>query len=96
MAGVVPGGSACAIMLAMEAGRHPGGRQSRMRPGLELLVRELANLPADERREVVIAAEEEAATRKPTLPWESWEAAGAAVTFGGDAVEDCDRLYDGT
>jgi hypothetical protein len=63
---------------------------------LESLVSQLANLPADERREVVIAAEETAAVRKPILPWESWEAARAVVSFGGDAVEDCDRLYDGT
>ncbi len=89
-------GSTCAIMWVMEARGQSGGRRSRLRPGLESLVSQLASLPPDERREVVIAAEQTATARKPTLPWESWEAARAVVTFGGDAVEDCDRLYDGT
>ena len=41
------------------------------------------------------AAEETAAVAHPTLSWEAWEAARGVVHFGGDAVEDCDRLYDG-
>jgi hypothetical protein len=66
----------------------------RLRPGLEPLVRQLAELPEEERREVVAAADESAGTH-PVLSWESWESARGLVNLGGDAVEDCDRLYDG-
>jgi hypothetical protein len=71
-------------------------RGPRVRPALEPLVRRLAELPDDERREVVAAAEESAATKKPTLAWSSWDAARGVVSLGGDAVEDCDLLYDGS
>jgi hypothetical protein len=68
-----------------------GGR--RLRPALEPLVRQLAELPEEERREVVAAAE--SAGTHPVLSWGSWESARGLVSLGGDAVEDCDRLYDG-
>jgi hypothetical protein len=79
----------------METRRTAVRRGPRVRPALEPLVRQLAELPDDERREVVAAAEESAATRKPTLAWSSWDAARGVVSLGGDAVADCDRLYDG-
>jgi len=63
---------------------------------LEPLVRELASLPEQERREVVAAAEKTAVNRQSTLSWDSWDAARSVVNFGGNAVDDCDRLYDGT
>jgi hypothetical protein len=75
--------------------RTSGSRKRRIRPALEPLVRQLSELPALERREVVAAAEE-TATQRPVLSWESWESACNAVRLGGNAVEDCDRLYDGS
>lgn len=77
----------------MEA-RRTSSRSRRVRPGLEPLVRQLAELPKEERREVVAAAEETA--KPPTLSWSAWDAAAGVVSLGGNAVEDCDRLYDGT
>jgi hypothetical protein len=71
-----------------------GGRRRRVRPALEPLVRQLSEL-ADEERRAVVAASEETAAKRPVLSWESWEAARGAVSLGGDAVEDCDQLYDG-
>lgn len=59
-------------------------------------MRELAELPESERREVIAAAEEASTSGGSTLPWESWDAARGLVSLGGNAVEDCDRLYDGS
>lgn len=67
-----------------------------MRPELEDLVRALAALPAAERRRVVAATERAAARPQATLSWDLWDRACGVVSLGGDAVEDCDRLYDGT
>jgi hypothetical protein len=58
------------------------------------LVLELAQLPADERRKVIADAQREA-QRRTTLPWGSLRASRGVVTLGGDAVADCDSLYDG-
>jgi hypothetical protein len=30
----------------------------------------------------------------PILSWEQWDAAAGVVSLGGDAVDDCDHLYD--
>ena len=54
---------------------------------------QLSELPAVERREVLAAAEE-TATRRSVLAWNSWESARGVVSLGGNAVEDCGRLYD--
>ena len=83
-----------ATVEAMEPRRATGGRGRRLRPALEPLVRQLAQLPEDERREVVAAAQETAG-RHPVLSWEAWDSARGLVSLGGDAVADCDRLYDG-
>jgi hypothetical protein len=56
-------------------------------------VRQLSELPAVERSEVLAAAEE-TATQRSVLAWTSWESARGVVSLGGNAVEDCDRLYD--
>jgi hypothetical protein len=68
----------------------------------ERLVRELAALSEDERCRLVEEAQAMARTRPPaetvapTLPWSSLRAAiGLAHGATADAVEDCDRLYDG-
>jgi hypothetical protein len=88
----------CASLLSMDPVRSASQarRQPRIRPELQPLVRELAELPERERREVVAAAEQASKDLEPTLPWESWDAARGVVCLGGDAVEDCDRLYDGS
>lgn len=58
------------------------------------LVHELAQLPADERRKVIADAQREA-QRRTTLSWSSLRATRGVVTLGGDAIADCDSLYDG-
>jgi len=63
-------------------------------PELEPLVRQLAELSEAERRDVIAAAEQTVA-RRPVLPWEAWERARGVVKLGGNAVEDCERHYDG-
>jgi hypothetical protein len=71
--------------------------------GLMPLVRQLAALPIDERREVVAAAEREAAkttTGESTdsrrrARWQRLRALAGVVDLGGNALEDCERLYDG-
>jgi hypothetical protein len=78
-----------------EATRADSDAPTALRPELETLVRALAALPEAERR-IVVSAAEEAAAHAKTLPWELWDRARGAVSLGGHAVEDCDRLYDGT
>jgi hypothetical protein len=58
------------------------------------LVHALAQLPDEERRAIVADARREA-RRNVTLAWASLRAARGVVSLGGDAVVDCDRLYDG-
>jgi hypothetical protein len=67
----------------------------RLRPELEPLAKQLAALPAEDRRAVVEAAEAGERSPLPTIPWKELEEAFGIVSFGGDAVEDCRRLYDG-
>lgn len=74
----------------------PETGQARVRPDLEPLVRELAALPPAVRRSVVSAAEQAAHRARPTVTWDEFDRARGAVTLGGNAVDDCDDLYDGT
>lgn len=57
-------------------------------------MRALVALPDSERSRVYAAVNEQATT--PTLSWDDWEQARGVVHLGGNAVEDCDGLYDGT
>jgi hypothetical protein len=65
----------------------------------ERLVRELAELPASERRAVFIAAMEEAASRSSHRVTASWQSIRAAIGIvkgaPADAIEDTAHLYDG-
>jgi hypothetical protein len=70
------------------------GRIDAIPPQHKPLVEQLAKLPESERRAVIAAAEAAAKTRGATIPWEELAAARGIVRLGGDAVEDCDRLYD--
>lgn len=63
-------------------------------PEHQALVQQLAVLPGRERR-AVFAAAEAAARPKDVSSWDAIEAMSGVVALGGDAVEDCDRLYDG-
>jgi hypothetical protein len=58
------------------------------------LVQALARLSEDERRRVIADAQREAG-RRATLDWKSMRAARGIVSLGGNAVADCDTLYDG-
>ncbi len=57
------------------------------------LVEKLRALSPAEFELVVQAAEAQAKLR--TVSWESWQEAKGIVSLGGNAVEDCNALYDG-
>ena len=64
---------------------------------LRPLVEQLAALPPDQRALVSHAAEEaanDAKAHQRTISWTSLKAARGAVNLGGNAVEDCNALYD--
>ncbi|HEX5656657.1 MAG TPA: hypothetical protein VFX59_05650 [Polyangiales bacterium] len=65
-----------------------------LRPELAALVRTLAALPEAEREIVYVAVSDERARSRGTLSWDEWEKAKGVVSLGGNAVEDCDGLYD--
>lgn len=71
-------------------------RPGELRPELEALVRALSALPESVRNDVIVAAERAAADARTPFTWELWDSARATVSLGGDALEDSDRLYDGT
>jgi hypothetical protein len=61
-------------------------------------------LPASERRTIALrllasvpGPEKEAPqpAHRPTASWATIESLRGVVHFGGNALEDCDRLYDG-
>lgn len=60
-------------------------------------MRQLAELPMEQRELVISVARAEQTARRgyPTISWASLMSAAGAVSLGGDAVEDCDALYDG-
>jgi hypothetical protein len=64
---------------------------------LRPLAAELAKLPEQDREMVISAARAANTTRHryPTMSWASLMSAKGIVRFGGNAVEDCDALYDG-
>jgi hypothetical protein len=64
--------------------------------GHERLVEELAALPESERRAVVRAADEQAHRRaRAVASKRTLEGFIGVVHLGGDAVEDCRRVWDG-
>jgi hypothetical protein len=65
-----------------------------LRPELVALVRALAGLPEDDRVRVYAAVNDETRLARATLDWDEWEKARGAVSLGGNAVDDCDELYD--
>ena len=63
---------------------------------LRPLVAELAKLPLEDRERVISAAR--AANKGhayPTMSWSSLMSGKGVVSFGGNAVDDTDALYDG-
>ena len=65
-----------------------------LRPELVALVRALARLPEEDRVRVYAAVNDERGSARATLDWDEWERARGAVSLGGNAVDDCDELYD--
>ena len=62
----------------------------------EKLYEDAIKLPPEERRLFalrLLASTPE--TSAPTTSWETIDALRGVVHFGGNAVEDCERLYDG-
>jgi hypothetical protein len=62
----------------------------RLRP----LVEQLQQLAPEDRSLVVRAANEAAPGRLPTVPWSEVEKVIGIVNIGGDALEDCEAIYD--
>ena len=64
---------------------------------LEPLVEGLAGLDEQERELVIRAARHKRRTRVElkAVPWDVLWQANGAVSFGGNAVEDTDAIYDG-
>jgi hypothetical protein len=62
---------------------------------LEPLAKTLAALPPAMRVAVVARAERIATRPHNVASWETVNALGGVVCFGGDAVVDTDALYDG-
>lgn len=62
------------------------------RADLDKLAEELAALSAEERARVLSAADRR--TPRLRLTWQDLRALKGLVRLGGNAVEDCDRLYD--
>lgn len=74
---------------------NPPTAPKHLRPELEALVRTLAALPDDERTRVYDAVNDHSRQGKPaTLSWDKWETVRGVVSLGGNAVDDCDQLYD--
>ena len=81
------------MMRAMKPAKTSPPLPDALRP----LATELAKLSEQERELVISAARAANTTRRPhpTISWASLMSAKGVVSFGGDAVEDCDALYDG-
>jgi hypothetical protein len=64
---------------------------------LRPLAEELAKLSEREREMVISAARSENAARRgyPTMSWSSLMSSAGIVSFGGNAIEDSDALFDG-
>ncbi len=68
--------------------------QSRVPDRLQPLVEQLRQLAPEDRSLVVQAASEAAAKRLPTVPWSEVEKMIGIVNVGGNAIEDCEAIYD--
>jgi hypothetical protein len=69
-----------------------------MPEGLRELVHQLAKLPPGEREVVIQAARDvadEQAASLPTISWESLSSAVGIVSWGGNALDDSEAIYDG-
>jgi hypothetical protein len=58
------------------------------------LVEQLRQLAPEDRSLVVRAANEAAPKRLPTVPWSEVERVIGSVHLGGNALEDCEAIYD--
>jgi len=71
------------------------GNAASERPPLNEQGGETAAPPGANNNAVGCALDSSNSNAVGTLSWEQWDAASGVVSLGGDAVEDCDRLYDG-
>jgi hypothetical protein len=80
-------------MMSMAQPKHiPEPLPAALRP----LVDQLAKLPTEQRRMVIEAAEHAGAAHEFTgLSTEDIQRLTGVVDIGGNALEDCDALYDG-
>ena len=58
------------------------------------LVEQLRRLAPEDRSLVLRAANEAAPKRLPTVPWSEVEKVIGSVNIGGNALEDCEAIYD--
>ena len=68
--------------------------QPNLPENLRPLVEQLSRLTPEERSLVVKAANESQRQQLPTVPWSEIEEGIGIVNLGGNAVEDCEALYD--
>lgn len=85
------------------ANSEPASQQptTDLSPTLKPLVDQLAALSDEERREVITAARQAARKQRDADPeaarqrrWDWLMSMKGIVSLGGNAVEDCERLYD--
>lgn len=60
----------------------------------EKLYDEVLKLPPRERRMLALRLLA-SASEEPTASWETLESLRGVVHLGGNAIDDCERLYDG-
>jgi hypothetical protein len=68
--------------------------QSRVPDRLQPLVDELRQLAPEDRSLVLQATNEAAPKHPPTVPWSEVEKLIGIVNIGGNAVDDCEAIYD--
>ena len=68
--------------------------QSQVPERLQHLVEQLSQLAPEERSLVVKAANEVVRKPLPTVPWSEVKRIVGIVSIGGNAVEDCEAIYD--
>ena len=68
--------------------------QSPLPERLQPLVEQLRQLSPEERVSVIRAANDSLGEELPTIPWDVFRKAKGIVGLGGNAVDDCEALYD--
>lgn len=61
----------------------------------EKLYEDLIRLPVEERRALALRVLATTSDSAPTTSWETLDELRGVVRLGGNALDDCERLYDG-